>query len=88
MRFKNIFYLNYLFIFVIILLVVTGIAALYSAADGNFYPWSAKHLYRFCFLFIGMITIALIDIKLIFKYSYLYLAHLAKVQRDGLKYLA
>jgi len=52
--------------------MLIGISALYSAADGNFYPWSIRHLYRFCFFFIGMIIIALIDIKLIFKYSYLF----------------
>ena len=72
MKFNNFFYLNYLFIFIIILLLFIGVAALYSAADGSFYPWSIRHLYRFCFFFICMILIALIDIKLIFKYAYLF----------------
>ena len=72
MRFNNILNLNYLFIFIIVLLACIGIAALYSAADGNFYPWSIRHLIRFCVLFIGMIIIALVDIKLIFKYAYLF----------------
>ena len=72
MRLNNIFYLNYLFIFVVILLLCIGVGALYSAADGNFQPWAIRHFYRFCVLFIGMIIIALVDIKLIFKYSYLF----------------
>ena len=72
MKFNNIFHLNYLFIFIIILLLIIGTAALYSAADGNFYPWSIRHLYRFGILFIVMIVIALLDIKIIFKYVYLF----------------
>jgi len=72
MRFNNIFYLNYLFIFIVILLTGVGIAALYSAADGSFYPWSIRHLFRFCIFFIVMIAITLVDIKLIFKYAYLF----------------
>ena len=72
MKFNNIFHLKYLFIFITILLICIGAAALYSAADGSFYPWSIRHLYRFCALFIGMIIIALMDIKLIFKYAYVF----------------
>lgn len=72
MKLNNILHLNYLFIFIITLLLCIGISALYSAADGSFYPWSIRHLYRFCFFFIVMIFITLIDIKLIFKYSYLF----------------
>ena len=72
MRFNNIFNLNYLFIFVTLLLICIGGAALYSAGEGSFYPWSIKHLIRFSVFFIGMIMIALVDIKLIFKYSYLF----------------
>ena len=72
MRFNNIFNLNYLFIFVTLLLICIGVAALYSAGEGSFYPWSIKHLIRFSVFFIGMIVIALVDIKLIFKYSYLF----------------
>ena len=71
MRFNNVFHLNYLLIFIIILLLFIGVAALYSAADGSFYPWSIRHLYRFCFFLICMILITLIDIRLIFKYAYL-----------------
>jgi len=70
MNFKNILVLNYLLIFIIILLTIIGTAALYSAADGSFYPWAMRHLIRFGVLFFVMILIAMIDIKIIFKYSY------------------
>ena len=71
--FNNFFKLNFLLIFLILLISCIGFAALYSAADGNFYPWSARHLIRFCALFIFMLIIALIDIKLIYKYAYPFL---------------
>ena len=67
---KKLFSLNFLFIFIIILLAIIGTAALYSAADGNFNPWAIKHLIRFVVLFILMLIIALVNLKLIFKYSY------------------
>ena len=45
--FNNFFKINFLLIFLIILISFIGFAALYSAADGNFYPWSVRHLVRF-----------------------------------------
>ena len=70
MIFKNIFHLNYLFIFIVTLLTIIGIFALYSAADGNFHPWAIRHSIRYSIFFILMIAISLIDLKLIYKYAY------------------
>ena len=72
MIFKNIFNLNFLFIFIITLLTIIGIFALYSAAEGSFYPWAFRHSIRYIIFFILMIVIALIDLKLIYKYAYLF----------------
>ena len=72
MIFKQILNLNYLLIFVILILITIGTAALYSAGDGSFSPWAKNHLTRFGALFFLMIIISLIDIKLIYKYSYLF----------------
>ena len=72
MKLKNIFNLNLFFIFIITLLITIGILALYSAADGNFHPWAIKHLIRFGIFFILMITIALIDLRIIYRYSYFF----------------
>ena len=71
MNLKNFFHLNFLLIFLIILLSVVGVSVLYSAADGNFYPWAIKHMVRFLILFFVMILIALININLIFRNVYL-----------------
>lgn len=70
MNLKNLLNLNFLLIFLIILLTTVGVAALFAAADGNFYPWSMRHFIRFIILFLAMILIALIDIKFIYKYCY------------------
>ena len=70
MNFKSLFDLNFLLIFLIILLTIIGIAALYTAADGNIYPWAIRHSIRFSILFVVMIIVALIDVKFIYKYSY------------------
>ena len=57
MKFKNIYNLNYLFIFLYSLLaIIRYIAALYSAADGNFHPWAIKAYYKIFIFFILMIT--------------------------------
>ena len=72
MKLNNFFNLNFLFIFILTLLAIIGIFALYSAADGSFHPWAIKHSIRFCIFFILMIAIALIDLKLIYKYTYFF----------------
>tara|TARA_Y100000741_G_scaffold155429_1_gene117539 strand:- start:989 stop:2086 length:1098 start_codon:yes stop_codon:yes gene_type:complete len=72
MNLNNIIKLNFLFIFLIVILTLIGVAALYSAADGNFHPWAINHIIRFSIFLILLILISLIDIKIIFKYSYLF----------------
>jgi len=70
MNFRLIKKLNIFFIFIVILLSLIGTAALYSAAGGSIDPWSKKHIIRFIISLIILIMVALVDIKLIFRYSY------------------
>ncbi len=63
--------LNYLLIFIIILISFIGAAGLYSAAGGSYQPWASKHLIRFIVLLTLSLIIAFIDIKLVYKYAYL-----------------
>tara|TARA_Y100001970_G_scaffold242577_1_gene307134 strand:- start:14046 stop:15137 length:1092 start_codon:yes stop_codon:yes gene_type:complete len=67
---KKIQNLNFFLIFLLILIAFIGAAGLYSAADGSYYPWALKHLYRFFALLILAIIISITDIKFIYKYSY------------------
>jgi len=72
MYLKNLYNLNLLFLFIVSLLAIIGIFALYSAADGNFQPWAIRHSIRFVIFFILMVGIAIIDLKIIYKYSYFF----------------
>ncbi len=68
LKIKNI---NFLLIFLISLISFIGAAGLYSAAGGSFNPWASRHIIRYITLFFLVIFIAIIDIKIIYKYSYL-----------------
>ena len=59
--------LNYLLIFLLILISFIGAAGLYSAADGSYQPWASRHLVRFYIFLLMAIFISLIDIKIIYK---------------------
>lgn len=55
--------LNWWLIILIFSIASVGIASLYSAAGGHMDPWASRHLMRFCIGLVGMMVIALIDIK-------------------------
>ena len=63
--------LNYLLIFLVLLIAFIGAAGLYSAAGGSYNPWASRHLIRMIVLLSLAVLISLIDIKLIYKYAYL-----------------
>jgi len=58
---------------VILLCAVAGVgyAALYSAAGGSVEPYAAKHIIRFGFGLVMMLSIAMIDIRFIARLSWL-----------------
>ena len=68
LKIKN---LNYLLIFLIILISFIGAAGLYSAAGGSYSPWASRHLIRFAILLILTLIIAFINIKFYYKYAYI-----------------
>jgi rod shape determining protein RodA len=66
------------FVVLISMIAAVGYVALYSAGGGSAEPYAAKHAIRFGFGLVMMISIAMIDIKLIAKLSWLgYLGGLA-----------
>ena len=70
MIFKKIKSLNYLLIFLLILLSFIGAAGLYSAAEGNWSPWALNHFYRCCFGLFIILFISILNPNLYLKYSY------------------
>lgn len=67
---EKFFNLNYGYIFCIFLLAAVGIVTLYSAANGHWNPWASKQLLRFGVSVGLMLFLAVVDIKLYMKYSY------------------
>lgn len=66
--------LNWLLISLITALAFTGFLMLYSAGGGSFYPWLIRQLIFFVLFFPLMIFIAVTDIKVWFRFSYLFYA--------------
>jgi rod shape determining protein RodA len=56
-------------IFLIVVLACIGFSALYSAAGGNLDPWASRQMMRFAVGVVGILIIALIDIKWWFRLS-------------------
>ena len=61
--FERLKHLNWGLMLLILAVSCVGFAALYSAAGGSFSPWASKQMMRFGVAAIGMIIIALIDLK-------------------------
>lgn len=55
--------LNWWLIFLIICVVSVGVASLYSAAGGDMSKWASRHVMRFCVGAVGMMIVAIIDIR-------------------------
>lgn len=68
---KKIEQLNWLLISMIIILASIGFFMLYSAGGGNMRPWLVKQVTYFSVFFVVMILIAITDIKIWIKFSYL-----------------
>lgn len=66
----KIFQISFIYIFLIILLVLTGTLTLYSAAGGSWEPWAIKHLLRFAVALVLMFSLALIDASHYYRAAY------------------
>ncbi len=47
-----------------------GVAALYSAGNGNLDPWASNHIMRFGIGFAALLVVCLIDIRIWYRLSY------------------
>ena len=63
--------INYFLLFLICTIFFIGIFALYSISNGNFSEWPIKHLQRFILGLIIFFIVALLDLKIIFRFAYL-----------------
>lgn len=60
------------FIGLLCLICFIGFAALYSAAGGSLQPWALKQMVRFLMAFVCMFALIFVDIRQVFKYSYIF----------------
>ncbi len=63
--------ISWSYVLLLCLLAGVGYVALYSAAGGSPEPYAYRHILRFCFGLVVMLCVALVDIRLIEKTSYL-----------------
>ena len=61
--------INWLIIFLVIILGFVGVTSLYSASGGNWDPWAENHLIRLIFGCILMLILAFIPPSIFFKFS-------------------
>jgi rod shape determining protein RodA len=63
-------HLHWPFVGVVVLVAACGYAMLYSAAGGEHGPWAWRHAVRFGVGFGAMLVIALIDLRVWFRFAY------------------
>jgi len=68
---QKIWQIPWLFAVLLCALAGIGYVALYSAGGGGPEPYAAKHAIRFGFGFVMMLTIAMIDIRIIARFAWL-----------------
>ena len=63
--------ISWSYVVLLCLLAGVGYVALYSAAGGSPEPYATRHIIRFCFGLVVMLCVAMVDIRLIAKMSWL-----------------
>jgi rod shape determining protein RodA len=62
--------ISWSFLFLISLVASIGFISLYSAASGHMDPWASKQMARFAIGMLGLVVVAMIDIRLWMKLAY------------------
>ena len=64
--------LDFLLIFLVLLLGIISFFSIYSTERGNFGYYTVSHIYRFCIFFFIFFIISFVNIKIWHKYAYLF----------------
>ncbi|MCQ2741382.1 MAG: FtsW/RodA/SpoVE family cell cycle protein [Alphaproteobacteria bacterium] len=62
--------ISFSYVFLIVLLALIGTTMLYSAANGSWQPWAARHVVRFCIGFAVMFGLAFLDVRVFLRGAY------------------
>ena len=60
---ERVFQFNWSYLFFITVVAIVGYFALYSAAGGDTDPWASRHAIRYAVGLVGLIIVAMIDLK-------------------------
>ena len=75
---RKILQINWFLVLLLIMIASVGFAMLYSAANGNWQPWTMRQMARFGVALGALLVIALIDIRFWMRWAYVgYLGALA-----------
>jgi len=67
--FKKFFKLDWILLFVVLIICIIGVGALYSAGDGSLKPWALNHIYKVIFGFLIVFIISQFKINFIMNFS-------------------
>src|SRR5690606_5853726 len=67
---QKLWHFSWFFLLLLCLIAGIGFAMLYSAANGAWDPWASRQAMRFAFGVLMTVAIALTDIRLWMRYSY------------------
>ena len=66
---KKIFKLDWFLLFVVLVICIIGVGALYSAGDGSLKPWALNHIYKVIFGFFIVFILSQFKINFIMNFS-------------------
>ena len=55
---------------VLVMIACVGFAMMYSAANGNWYPWAMRQVIRFGVCLVILVVVALTDVRVMMRWSY------------------
>ncbi len=67
---QKVWSINWGMVFLVLMIFAVGFAMLFSAGNGNVDPWASRQAVRFGLGLAVMLTVALIDIRIWFRYAY------------------
>ena len=66
---KKFFKLDWFLLFVVLIICIIGVGALYSAGDGSLKPWALNHIYKVIFGFFIVFILSQLKINFIMNFS-------------------
>ncbi len=68
---EKVWQINWSLVLLAAMIASIGFAMLYSAANGNMDPWASRQMIRFAVGLVLMLGVALVDVRIWFRYAYL-----------------